>query len=101
MARPSIRQLESLVAVADHGSFRRAATSLGISQPALSAQVQAAEALLGLQVVARDPRSVRVTPAGEDVVGRARAALVSIDAVTDAAKRRAEPLVGPLRLGVI
>src|SRR5262245_5762072 len=101
MDRPSIRQLESLVAVAETGSFRRAASSLGISQPALSAQVQGAEQVLGVQVFERDRRSVLVTPAGEDVIGRARAALASIDAVGDAARRRAEPLVGPLRLGVI
>ena len=42
-----------------------------------------------------------ITPAGEDVVGRAREALVAIDAVGDAARRRGEPLVGSLRLGVI
>jgi LysR family transcriptional regulator, hydrogen peroxide-inducible genes activator len=99
--RPSVRQLESLVAIADHGSFRRAAAALGISQPALSAQVQAAEELLGVQVFERDRRSVLVTSAGEDVIGRAREALASIDAVGDAARRRGEPLVGPLRLGVI
>ena len=101
MDRPSTRQLECLVAVADHGSFRKAATSLGISQPALSAQVQGVEQLLGVQVFERDRRSVLVTPAGEDIVGRSRIALESIDAVNDAARRRAEPLVGPLRLGVI
>lgn len=101
MGRATIRQLECLVAVADHGNFRRAATSLGISQPALSAQVQAAEELLGVQVFERDRRSVLVTPAGEDIVGRAREALVAVDAVSDAARRRGEPLVGPLRLGVI
>ena len=101
MERASIRQLECIVAVADHGSFRRAATALGISQPALSAQVQAVEALLGVQVFERDRRSVLVTPAGEDVVGRAREALAAVDAVSDAARKRGEPLVGPLRLGVI
>jgi LysR family hydrogen peroxide-inducible transcriptional activator len=101
MDRPSTRQLECLVAVADHGSFRKAAASLGISQPALSAQVQSVEDLLGVQLFERDRRSVLVTPAGEDVVGRSRIALESIDAVNDAARRRAEPLVGPLRLGVI
>jgi LysR family hydrogen peroxide-inducible transcriptional activator len=101
MQRPSIRQLECLVAVADQRNFRRAAARLGISQPALSAQVQAAEELLGVQVFERDRRSVLITPAGEDVVGRARLALDAIDTVGDAARRRAEPLVGPLRLGVI
>jgi LysR family transcriptional regulator, hydrogen peroxide-inducible genes activator len=99
--RPTIRQLESLVAIADHGSFRKAAAALGISQPALSAQVQSAEDALGIQVFERDRRSVLVTPAGEDVIGRAREALVAVDAVADAARRRGEPLVGPLRLGVI
>lgn len=101
MERPSIRQLECIVAVADHGSFRKAATALGISQPALSAQVQAVEDLLGVQIFERDRRSVLVTPAGEDVIGRAREALAAVDAVSDAARRRGEPLVGPLRLGVI
>jgi LysR family transcriptional regulator, hydrogen peroxide-inducible genes activator len=99
--RPSVRQLECLVAVADHGSFRKAAAALGISQPALSAQVQAVEDLLTVQVFERDRRAVLVTPAGEDVIGRARLALEAIDGVSDAARRRAEPLVGPLRLGVI
>src|SRR5882672_3655969 len=101
MERPSIRQLESLVAVAETRSFRRAAITLGISQPALSAQVQAAEQVLGIQVFERDRRSVLITPAGEDVVGRAREALIAIDAVGDAARRRGEPLVGSLRMGVI
>jgi LysR family hydrogen peroxide-inducible transcriptional activator len=90
-----------MVAVADTGSFRRAATTLGISQPALSAQVQSAEQLLGVQIFERDRRSVLITPAGEDVVSRAREALTAIDAVGDAARRRGEPLVGSLRLGVI
>jgi len=99
--RASVRQLECLVAVADHGSFRKAAAALGISQPALSAQVQAAEQLLGVQVFERDRRSVLVTPAGEDIVARARVALDAVDTVGDAARRRAEPLVGSLRLGVI
>jgi len=101
MDRPSIRQLECIVAVAEHGSFRKAATALGISQPALSAQVQAVEGILGVQIFERDRRSVLVTPAGEDIVGRAREALTAVDAVGETARRRGEPLVGPLRLGVI
>src|SRR6188768_4288163 len=101
MHRPSIRQLECIVAVADHGSFRKAATALGISQPALSAQVQGVEELFGVQVFERDRRSVLVTPAGDDIVGRAREALKAVDTVGETARRRGEPLVGQLRLGVI
>jgi LysR family hydrogen peroxide-inducible transcriptional activator len=99
--RPTTRQLETLVAVADHGSFRRAAAALDISQPALSAHVQSVERLLGIQVFERDRRSVLVTPAGDEVIARAREALAAVDAVGDAARRRGKPLVGPLRLGVI
>jgi LysR family hydrogen peroxide-inducible transcriptional activator len=99
--RPSIRQLECLVAVADRLSFRKAADAVGISQPALSAQVQLAEQLLGVQVFERDRRAVLVTQAGEEVIGRARLALEAVDAVGLAARQRGEPLVGPLRLGVI
>lgn len=101
MERPTVRQLESLVAVAEYGNFHRAADSLAISQPALSAQVVGAERVLGVQVFERDRRSVLITPAGEEVIARAREALSAIDGVADAARRRGEPLVGPLRLGVI
>lgn len=101
MNRPSVRQLECVVGVADQGSFRRAAVAVGISQPALSAQIQAIEALLGVQLFERDRRSVLVTPAGEDVIARARLALEAVDGVRDAARERSAPLVGPLRLGVI
>ena len=101
MNRPTIRQLESIVAVADRRGFRRAAETLGITQPALSAQIQAVEALYNVQVFERDRRAVMITPAGEEIVARAREALAAIDAVGETAKRRGEPLVGPLRLGVI
>ena len=101
MERPSIRQLECVVAIADHGSFRKAAVAVGISQPALSVQIQTIEATLGIQLFERDRRSVLVTPAGDDVIAQARAALAAVDGVRDAARRRAEPLVGLLRFGVI
>jgi LysR family hydrogen peroxide-inducible transcriptional activator len=101
MERATIRQLECVVAVADHHTFRKAAAALGLSQPALSAHVQGLERLFGVQVFERDRRSVLITPAGEDIVARARLALEAVDATAAVAKRRAEPLVGPLRLGVI
>jgi LysR family hydrogen peroxide-inducible transcriptional activator len=101
MDRPTIRQLECVVAVAERGNFRRAAAAVGISQPALSAQIQTIESTLGAQLFERDRRTVLVTPVGEDVVQQARAALAAVDGVRDAARRRSEPLVGTLRLGVI
>jgi LysR family transcriptional regulator, hydrogen peroxide-inducible genes activator len=101
MARPTVRQLEYLIAVADHRNFRRAAESVGVSQPALSAQIQAVEDELGVQVFERDRRRVLITPHGAEIVTRARAALAAVDEVAGAARGLAEPLVGPLRMGVI
>jgi LysR family hydrogen peroxide-inducible transcriptional activator len=101
MNRPTVRQLEYLIAVADHRNFRRAAEAVGVSQPALSAQIQTVEAALGVQVFERDRRKVLVTPHGEKIVARARAAVAAVDEVSGAARGLAEPLAGPLRMGVI
>jgi LysR family hydrogen peroxide-inducible transcriptional activator len=101
MDRPSIRALECVVAVADKGSFRAAATAVGVTQPALSAQVAHVEAMLGVQIFERDRRRVLVTSAGAAVVARARAAIYAVDGVVESARNAGQPLAGPLRLGVI
>lgn len=101
MERPSLRQLECLVAVADRLSFRRAAESVAITQPALSLQIQQLERMLGLRLFERDRRRVLVTPAGESLVARARATLAEVDAFVTAAEALHDPLAGTLKLGVI
>ena len=97
----SLRQLEYVVAVADHRSFRRAATACAVSQPALSAQIAQLEGALGVQIFERDRRKVLVTPTGSEIVARARATLASAAGVVDTARSAAQPLSGTLRLGVI
>jgi LysR family hydrogen peroxide-inducible transcriptional activator len=99
--RPSIRQLECAVAVADALHFGRAARACAITQPALSAQIQAFEELLGLRLFERGRRGVIVTTAGAPVIEQARAALASLDRLVESAASQAEPLTGTLRLGVI
>ncbi|GMV38703.1 MAG: putative hydrogen peroxide-inducible genes activator [Myxococcales bacterium] len=96
----TLRQLQYVVTVADARSFRRAAALCGVSQPSLSAQVAEVEAALGVQLFERDPRSVLVTAAGEELVQRARAVLMGAEDLVEAA-RRSNPLAGTLRLGVI
>lgn len=98
---PTLRQLEYVVAIADEASFGAAASHCHVSQPGLSAQVAEAERLLGVRIFERDRRGVFVTPAGEEVVARARALVAAARELVDVARRRAKPLVGPLRLGVI
>lgn len=97
----TIRQLEYVVAVADELHFRRAAERCAVSQPALSAQVQQLEELLGVQIFERSRRRVQLTPVGEEIVARARPILRQLDELADVARRRAVPLTTPIRLGVI
>ena len=93
--------LRYLVALADHLHFGRAAAAANVSQPTLSALVAQWEKRMDCVVFERDPRGVRVTPAGERVVAAARAALAAIQAVELAAVEGKPPFFGPLRLGVI
>jgi len=101
MERPSVRQLETVVALAEHLNFRRAAEATFTSQPALSLQLQQLERMLGTRLFERDRRRVLLTPAGEELVPHARAALLAIDGFVDTARGVQDPLAGTLRLGVI
>lgn len=101
MSLPTLRQLEYLVAVIDEGSFRAAAKACGVTQPGLSQQIQQLEEAVGVCLLERDRRRVRVTAAGEAVVERARALLVGAGELVQAAQGVARPLSGKLRLGVI
>lgn len=99
--RPTLRQLEYAVAVADERNFHRAAEISFITQPALSTQILQLESRLGLRLFERNRRKVLVTAAGEDFVARARAVLASVDEMTEAAHAFQNPLCGTLRMGVI
>jgi len=99
--RPSIRQLEYLVAVADALHFGRAARHCAVTQPALSAQVRQVEELLGVRVFERGRRRVLVTSAGAGIIAQARRALACVDDLVATAQQAGRPLEGPLRLGVI
>jgi LysR family hydrogen peroxide-inducible transcriptional activator len=99
--RPSIRHLEYAVAVADARHFGRAARACHVTQPALSAQIQSFEELLGVQLFERSRRGVTPTPVGRWVVARARAILEGLDELADVASGAREPLTGPLQMGVI
>lgn len=74
-----IAPLRSLVAVADHGGFQRAATSLDLSQAAVSQHVRRLEAVIDMSIVERHGRRSRFTPAGEQLVARARKVLALHD----------------------
>ena len=97
----TLRQLQYVVAVAEHRSFHRAAEACAVAQPSLSAQVAQLEASLGLRLFERLARGVLVTEAGAEVVLRARRTLLEADDLVSTAERGRDPLAGALRVGVI
>jgi DNA-binding transcriptional LysR family regulator len=73
--RVNLRQLQYLVAIADEGSFSRAAERLFVAQPSLSQQIKSLEAELGGQLLERLPKGTRLTAAGKAFVADARLAV--------------------------
>jgi DNA-binding transcriptional LysR family regulator len=98
-----LRELRAVLAVAELGSFRRAAAELGYTQSALSHQVSALEAALGWPLFHRPGgrAQVRLTPAGEAVCRRARRALSEVEAVAADAEQAARGEVVRVRVGVV
>lgn len=70
MAREGFSDLIALIAVAQTGSFTRAAARLGVTQPALSASIRGLEERLGVRLLLRSTRSVTLTMAGQHLVDR-------------------------------
>ena len=68
-----LRHLRMICAIAEAGSVSRAASVLGLAQPALTAQLQRIERTLGGPLFERDRRGARPTAMGELVLSRARA----------------------------
>ena len=64
-----LRQLRYYAMVVDNGGFGRGAARLGITQPALSRQIRNLENAIGVQLVTRVPRGIRLTPSGEVLRG--------------------------------
>ena len=97
----NLRDLRYLVALADERHFGRAAERCFVSQPTLSAQIRKLEEYLGVPLVERQPRRVKLTEAGEKIVERARRALQEADAIVEVAKTDRDPLAGHLKLALI
>ncbi|RSS92763.1 transcriptional regulator CynR [Streptomyces sp. WAC05950] len=97
---PELRHLRYLIAVAEHGSFTRAAEALRISQPTLSQQVKQLERAVGAQLLDRTGRAVRLTDAGATYVHHARGALRDLAAAERAVKDLADLSRGHLRLAL-
>ena len=96
----NLRDLHYLVALADLRHFGRAAEACHVSQPTLSTQVRKLEEELGVALVERAPRQVMLTPAGADIVERARRVLAEVAQMRETARRTTDPEAGSVRLGL-
>jgi len=99
--RPTLRQLQYLVAVADTGKFHEAARMLNVSQPSLSAQIAEAEQQLGAVLVERGRHGAIMTPLGEEVVRRARLILIQVEDLKAFTLRPSGEVAGRYRLGTV
>jgi LysR family hydrogen peroxide-inducible transcriptional activator len=98
--RPSIRQVEYYVAIAEAKSFRRAAQRLEVSQPTLTNQIAAFEEALGLQLFERSRAGTVLTAIGRELLPNARRLLEEFQGLIDRADSVSRGPAGTYRLGV-
>ncbi|QMV19005.1 LysR family transcriptional regulator [Granulicella sp. 5B5] len=96
-----LKHLKSFLAVAERLSFIRAAEHLHLSQPALSAQIQNLEEELGVKLLYRTRRVVRLTPEGEIFIEEARATLARAERAIQRVQKASRGEVGQLRIAFV
>jgi len=96
-----IHQLRYFVAVADEGSFSRAAAKVRVAQPSLSQQIRKLEAEVGQPLFDRLPRSVVLTEAGRCLIDYARQILASIGDARRSIDELKDEVSGRLAVGAI
>lgn len=98
---PTLKQLQYLAALQDHGHFGRAADACFVTQSTLSAGIRELETLIGITLVERTRRVVRFTPLGDRIASKARRVLREAEELGDLARAAGRPLSGEMRMSVI
>jgi DNA-binding transcriptional LysR family regulator len=98
VATPDLRQMRYFTAVAERGSFTAAARDLHVAQQAVSQQVKALEQLLGVTLLERSSRRVKLTPEGVVFLTDCRRVLASADRAARRVQAAARGEAGTLRL---
>ena len=96
-----LQQLRYFCAIAETGSFSRAAEQTHVSQPSLSQQIRKLEDELGARLFDRLGRSIRLTELGQAFLPRARGVLRDLEAARGEVNERKAAIEGPVRVGVI
>ncbi|HEX7307145.1 LysR family transcriptional regulator [Lentzea sp.] len=96
-----LRQLEYFVAIAEEGTFTRAAARVHVVQSAVSAAIKTLERELGATLLDRNSKRVQLTGAGEALLPKARAVLDAVAEAKDAVAQVEGGLSGTVRLGML
>jgi LysR family hydrogen peroxide-inducible transcriptional activator len=97
----NLQDLRYFVSVAEHCHFGRAAEACDVSQPTLSSQIRKLEDELGVRLLERTNKRVHLTQVGGQILTHAQRALAETRQMEVVARSARDPLVGPLRLGII
>ncbi|MEY4641306.1 MAG: DNA-binding transcriptional regulator OxyR [Pseudomonadota bacterium] len=97
----TIRDLEYLDALETYRHFGKAAEACFVSQPTLSGQIKKLEEQLGVSLIERHPGNIMLTPAGEQLLVKARRVLSAARDMELTAKSLGDPLAGDFHLGLI
>src|SRR5689334_15324897 len=95
-----IAALQAFLAIAETGSFSRAAERIYLTQPAISKRIALLEEELGAKLFDRVGRGIQLTPAGQALAARARALLKDFDDVRRVITNLAGTIGGELRLAM-
>src|SRR5690349_1806783 len=98
MHKSGLIELDAVIAVARHGSFRAAAVEPGMSSTALSNAVAGLESRLGVRLFNRTTRSVSLSSAGEQFVATVAPALAEIRGAMEAVSSHRDTPAGTLRI---
>ena len=96
-----LRYLKYFVTVAERQSFTRAAEELHVAQPAISQQIKSLEEDLGVALLLRTKRSVKLTAAGHAFLSEAREILAHAELSKQIARRAARGETGSLAIGCV
>lgn len=96
--RPNLRQIEAFLAVAEAGSFSRAAQQIGMTQPGISQAIRDVEGLLNLKLFDRTTRRVELTAAGHSFRTGALKSIEALDGAVAQAQDHSALRQGQLRL---
>lgn len=98
---PTLKQMQYLIALKQTGSFSTAAEKCYVTQSTLSAGIAAMENILGQEVVDRNYRKARLTPFGQEIIGKIKTIIETSENIVEHAQNTGAPMTGILKIGII